>query len=88
MFVMTENAGEFLCAVLEKAQAPEEAAIRFALEGDSLVSKLDKPRDGDAVFDHNGRNVLVMEERVSQLLAGSTLELQPSPEGEKLVLAH
>lgn len=86
MFVMTEPAGEFLCAVLDRANAPEEAAIRLAVEGDQLVSKLDKPRPGDMTFDHDGRNVLVMDEHVSQLLEGSTLELQPTAEGEKLVL--
>ena len=86
MFVMTESAGEFLCAVLDRAQAPEEAALRLELEGGSLISKLDKPRPGDATFDHDGRRVLVMDERVSQLLESSTLELQPTPEGEKLVL--
>lgn len=86
MFVMTEPAGEFLCTVLDRANAPEDAAIRLALEGDSLVSTLDKPRPGDATYDHDGRNVLVMDERVSQLLDGSTLDLHPSAEGEKLVL--
>ena len=88
MFVMTESAGEFLCAVLDRANAPEEAAVRLAVEGDALVSKLDKPRPGDAAFDHDGRRVLVMDERVSQMLAGATLELQPTAEGEKLVLVN
>lgn len=86
MFVMTEPAGEFLCAVLDRANAPEEAAIRFAVEGDELISKLDKPRPGDATFDHEGRKVLVMDEEMARLLDGSTLDLQPTNEGEKLVL--
>jgi hypothetical protein len=88
MLVMTQPAGEFLCAALQRANAPAEAAIRFEIEGDALVSKLDKPRPGDATFDHDGRKVLLLDERVSQLLDGSTLELQPTAEGEKLVLAH
>ena len=88
MFVMTESAGEFLCAVLDRAQAPQEAAVRFELEGDALISKLDKPRPGDAAFDHDGRKVLVMDERVSQLLSGSKLELEPTAEGAKLVIMH
>jgi len=88
MFVMTESAGEFLCAVLDRAQAPQEAAIRLELEGDALISKLDKPRPGDAAFDHDGRKVLVMDERVSQLLSGSKLELEPTAEGAKLVIMH
>ena len=88
MFVMTEAAGEYLRAVLDRAKAPEEAAIRLDLEGNALVSKLDKPRPGDATFDHDGRKVLVMDDRVSQMLAEAKLELQPTAEGEKLVLVH
>ena len=88
MFVMTEAAGEFLCAMLERAQAPGEAALRLELEGGSLISKLDKPRAGDTTIDHGGRRVLVMDERVSQLLEDSKLELHPTSEGEKLVLIH
>jgi hypothetical protein len=88
MFVMTEPAGEYLCAVLDRANAPEEAAIRLAVEGDAIVPKLDKPRPGDAMYDHDGRKVLIMDERVSQLLDGSTLELQPTADGEKLVLSQ
>lgn len=86
MFVMTEAAGEYLCNVLERAAAPGEAAIRFELQGDALVSKLDQPRPGDATFDHDGRRVLVMDDRVSELLAEATLDLQPTAEGEQLVL--
>ena len=88
MFVMTESAGEYLCAVLDRANAPDEAAVRLAVEGDALISRLDKPRPGDATYDHDGRMVLVMDERVSQLLADTTLELQPTSEGEKLVLVN
>lgn len=88
MFVMTESAGEYLCAVLDQAKAPEEAAIRLELDGDALISRLDRPRPGDTEFDHDGRRVLVMDARVSQLLEGSTLELRPTSEGEKLVLVN
>jgi hypothetical protein len=86
MFVITESAGEFLCAALERAQAPQEAALRLELDGGSLVSKLDEPRPGDTTFDHDGRKVLIMDERVCQLLEDSVLEVQPTPEGQKLVL--
>lgn len=88
MLQMTPAAGKYLSAVLEQSKAPQEAAIRFDVEGDTLTSKLDQPRPGDATFDHDGRKVLVLDERVSQLLDGSTLDLQPTSEGEKLILVH
>lgn len=86
MFVMTSAAGGYLCTVLERANVPEETAIRFELEGNSLTSRLDEARPGDATFDHDGRKVLLMDDRVSELLSDSTLDVQPTPEGEKLVL--
>lgn len=88
MFAMTQAAGEFLSGVLERAELPEDAAIRFEIQGNSLISKVDKPRPGDAIFDHDGKKVLVMDDRVSQLLAESRLEVQPSPEGAKLVIVE
>ncbi|HEY7496172.1 MAG TPA: hypothetical protein VIH59_34340 [Candidatus Tectomicrobia bacterium] len=86
MFMMTETAGEYLIAVLDDANASEETAIRFVLEGNTLMPKLDNARPGDATFDHEGRPVLVLDEQVSQILAESTLDVQATEEGPKLVL--
>lgn len=83
---MTPAAGGFLHAVLEQAKAPVEAAIRLEIEGGTLISRLDEPRPGDAALAHEGRKVLVLDDRVAQLLDGMTIDLQPSPEGDKLVL--
>lgn len=86
MFVMTEAAGVYLCALLDRAQIPEQAAVRFVIEGDSLETRLDTPRPGDTSYDHEGRRVLVLDTRMSQLLEDSTLDVQPSADGERLVL--
>ncbi|TAK82892.1 MAG: hypothetical protein EPO20_19375 [Betaproteobacteria bacterium] len=85
---MTLAAGGFLYAVLERAQAPAETAIRLEIDGDTLTSKLDQPRPGDATLAHEGRNVLVLDDRVAQLLDGITIDVEPSSEGDKLVLVH
>jgi hypothetical protein len=86
MFMMTETAGEYLTAVLDNANATEETAIRFVLEGNTLTPKLDNPRPGDATFDYVGRKVLVLDSQVSQVLADSTLDVQATDEGPKLIL--
>lgn len=88
MLTMTDAAGKYLHTVLERSNAPDGASIRFDIEGDALTSRLDIARPGDAIFDHDGRKVLVMDQRVSMLLDGSTLDLQPTSEGDKLVLVH
>jgi len=86
MFMLTEMAGEYLTTVLENANASEETAIRFVLEGNTLTPKLDDPRPGDATFDYEGRKVLVLDAQVTQVLADSTLDVQATDEGPKLVL--
>ena len=86
MFMMTETAGEYLTAVLDNANASEETVIRFVLEGNTLMPKLDNARPGDATFDYEGRRVLVLDGQVSQALADSTLDVQATDEGPKLIL--
>lgn len=88
MLQMTPTAAEFLYAVLERAQAPAQAAIRLEIEGDSLTSRVDQPRPGDATLTHEGRNVLVLDERVAQLLDGVTIDVQTGAQGDNLVLVH
>ena len=88
MLAMTPAAAKHLFTVLERSSTPEATAIRIEIEGDTLTSRLDVARPGDATFDHDGRKVLVLDQHVSQLLDGSTLDLQPTPEGDKLVLVH
>jgi hypothetical protein len=86
MFMMTETAGEYLTAVLDNANASEETVIRFVLEGNALTPKLDSARPGDASFDYEGRRVLVLDTQVSQVLTDSTLDVQSTEEGLKLIL--
>ena len=88
MLTMTDAARKYLSTVLERSNAPDGTAVRFDIEGDTLTSRVDVARPGDATFDHDGRKVLVMDQRVSQLLDGTTLDLQPTTEGDKLVLVH
>ena len=87
MLEMTPTAGEFLYTVLERAQAPAEVAIRLEIDGDALTSRIDEPRPGDTTLEYEGRNVLVLDERVAELLDGITLDVQPGEQGG-LVLAH
>lgn len=86
MFVITEAAGVYLCNVLDRAQVPEDTAVRFVMEEGSLETRLDTARDGDATFDHEGRKVLLLDAEVSEVLDTSTLDVEPTAEGPRLVL--
>jgi Fe-S cluster assembly iron-binding protein IscA len=86
MLTITDAAGEHLTALLANAKAPEETAIRFALEGNTLAPTLDTAHPGDETFDHAGRTVLVLDPNALQVVADGTLDVRPTDEGPKLVL--
>jgi len=86
MFIVTEAAGGYLTAVLDNANASEETAIRLVLEGNTLTPQLDNSRPGDDTFDYEGRLVLMLDSQVSQVLDDSTLDIEATEEGPKLIL--
>ena len=86
MFIVTEAAGGYLTAVLDNANASEETAIRLVLEGNTLTPQLDNTRPGDETFDYEGRMVLMLDAQVSQVLDDSTLDIEATDEGPKLIL--
>lgn len=84
MLTMTEAAGGYLNEVLDKSNAPAEAAVRLSVEAEGLRAAIDAQRPGDAVFDHEGRKVLLLDEHASEALSERTLDLQPTPDGARL----
>jgi len=88
MLMLTEAACGYLTTVLDNANAQDVTAVRFVLEENTLTPMLDNSRPGDETFDHNGRPVLLLDAQVSQVLADSTLDVQATEEGPRLVLLH
>ncbi len=86
MMKITEAAGEYLTAVLDRANAPTETAIRLQLRSDGLLPELDTARPGDMTFDHGGRTVLVLDHRARDYLVNSTLDVDATPDGPKLLI--
>jgi len=86
MFIVTEAAGGYLTAVLDKTNISEGTAIRLVLEGNTLTPQLDNAHPGDETFDYEGRTVLMLDAQVSQVLDDSTLDVEATDEGPKLIL--
>jgi len=86
MFIVTEAAGGYLTTVLDKTNISEGTAIRLVLEGNTLTPQLDNARPGDETFDYEGRTVLMLDAQVSQVLDDSTLDVEATDEGPKLIL--
>ncbi len=87
MLTMTEAAAGYLNEVLEEAEAPRDTAIRLQIQDGGLSSALDRARPGDTALHHAGRKVLLLDPQASELLAESTLDLQPTEDGPKLGLS-
>jgi Fe-S cluster assembly iron-binding protein IscA len=88
MLTITKSAGQYLSTVLENAHASPGTGVRLLLEGNALTPTLDTAKPGDATFDHEGRRVLVLDAQASEFLAGSTLDVQATEDGSKLVIVH
>ncbi len=72
---ITENAGEALESILKREMAPEEKCVRLQMnEGGQGSMSLDTEREGDKVFEHNERKVLVVDPDCAQQLEGRKLE--------------
>jgi hypothetical protein len=82
VLTVTEAAGANLAQALKQQDAPEDIAVRFGHEGQSIALQQDSERGGDTTFQHEGRTVLLPDAQVSELPAKDTLYLV----GAKLTL--
>ena len=48
---------------------------------------LDRPQEGDQVFEHNGKKILMLDEAVGDLLDGATIDAVDTPEGQRLTIS-
>jgi len=86
MLTVTDAAAEHLSEMLEEAKAPDDTAIRFVPGKAGLEMKLDKPIPADTTFDHDGRTVLMVSQKVAERLGEQTLDVEPAPDGKGKLL--
>ena len=86
MLTLTRAAGDYLKSVLERAKASEDTAIRIVLEDDELAPALDTERPGDETLDYHGKTVLLLDAEMCEYLADSTLDLQATDDGLRLLI--
>jgi Fe-S cluster assembly iron-binding protein IscA len=87
MVTLTDRAKVALKSAL--SDSIDEAGIGLRLDvadegGFALYP--DTPRMGDEVVEHEGNVLLLIGDDVSQPLAGATIDLAETPEGERLVV--
>lgn len=76
MLTVTPAASARLARMLADLSAPANAAIRMVLEEQGLRIRLDRPTPNDLKFDHDGRTVLVLDERMSKILARKKVDVE------------
>jgi Fe-S cluster assembly iron-binding protein IscA len=88
MLTVTEAACTRLADKLAKKSADDDVALRFVRnkEKQGWALQLDKACPSDVSFSHEGRIVLVLDQRSSQLLRNRLLEVRETDEGPKLRL--
>lgn len=86
MLTMTQVAGDHLQTLLDKSNAPDDAALRFVPGQKGLEITMDKPRDNDQQLEHAGRTVLLLDEQLAQKLDGHQLDTKQTEQGTALTL--
>lgn len=96
MVSVTTDARKLLRDVLEQnRQGDEGVAIRLAVaeeptEGQESEIQLgmmfDEPQEGDQLVEYEGVNVLLVDQGLSGMLDGATLDAVDTPEGRQLVI--
>ncbi|MFG0276313.1 MAG: hypothetical protein ACF8QF_14800 [Phycisphaerales bacterium] len=88
MLTVTDNALTHLAGMLDNVEgAPDDAAIRLIAQPQGLGLAVDTPNDGDNTVDQNGKTVLLLDEQISTMLDGRTLDLQQTEQGAALSIS-
>jgi hypothetical protein len=86
MLTVTEDARVHLAKVLDNADVPADAAVRFVVEDDKIKPKLDRIRSGDVMFEFAGKTVLALDEQMSLTLDDHILDVEDDSNGARLIL--
>ena len=84
MLKMSQNAGERLTELLQ--DSGPGCAVRIDTRDRRLTVCRDRKRSGDLTFAHQGKVVLVVDERISRVLTGHMLDTRATETGTRLRL--
>lgn len=88
MLTVTDDALTHLASMLDNVEgAPDDAAIRLIAQPQGLGLAVDTPRDEDKTIEQDGKPVLLLDEQISTMLDGRTLDLQQTEQGAALSIS-
>lgn len=86
MLTVTKPALDRLSHRLARKKAADDVALRFTRRAGGWNLDPDRARPGDITFAHDGRNVLLLDEAVSQGMTDLTLDVRTTEAGLRLRL--
>ena len=86
MFNVTEPALNRLSRQLARKEAAKDVALRFTRREGGWDLGPDQKRPGDVTFDHEGRNVLLLDQTTAEAMTDMTLEVKKTDAGPRLRL--
>ena len=86
MLKVTERALAYFARMLDDRTLPLETVVRCTLDDASMSLMPDTRQEGDVVYRHGDRPVLVMDAMLSEELDGHAFDVASSDDGESLTL--
>jgi hypothetical protein len=87
MLQVTDSALGLLQEALVNERTEDSQVFRLHMRDDEFVLGLDEVQADDVSFDHNGDTVLAAPQEIANsMLSNTTIDLETTPEGPKLVL--
>lgn len=86
MLTVTESAGARLARELALKRTRAGTAMRVVRTERGWRLRVAEPAEGDAVYAHDGRPVLLLDAQAAELLANRTLDTRDASERSKLRL--
>ena len=86
MLTVTDKAAQYLREALGRRQDEMPEALRIVYTEQGYQLRLDDPKQGDQVFEHEGQSYLLVGEEVSEALGGAMIDVHESPQGASLTL--
>ena len=87
MLQVTDSALVLLRDALVVERSEDSQVFRLLVRDDEFVLGLDEVQEDDVAFEHDGDTVLAApQELANSTLGNTTIDLETTPEGPKLVL--
>ena len=89
MIAVTERAKEEMKKMLVSTTNETGACLRLCQNAENQLGfSIDEERQDDQKIDHQGETLLLIEEELSDLLNGITIDAEETPEGVKLFVSQ